>query len=109
MILELLVKSFAVFITAYILSPGITILNFWTAIVVAIVLGVLNIFVKPLLLLLTLPINFITLGLFTFVINAFLIILASMIVPGFVVVSFWWAMIFSIVLSLIGIFLNTLL
>lgn len=96
-------------VTAYILSAGITVPSFWVAIVIAIVLGILNIFVRPFILLLTLPINLLTLGLFTFVINAFLIQLTALIVPGFLVVSFWWAMLFSIVLALIRMFFYMLL
>lgn len=107
-IIELLVKAFAVFVTAYILSAGIILPSFWVATVVAIVLGILNIFVKPLILILTLPINLMTLGLFTFVVNALIIMLVAAIVPGFAVVSFWWAMLFSIVLSLVTVFLHLL-
>lgn len=106
-LLNLLVSSVAVFITAYIL-PGIKVNNFFTAIVVAIVLGVINAFLKPILIILTLPINVLTLGLFTFVINALLIMLTSFLVPGFYVTNFWWALLFSLVVSLITSFLNSL-
>lgn len=106
-LLNLLVSSVAVFVTAYIL-PGIKVNDFFTAIVVAIVLGVINAFLKPILIILTLPINVLTLGLFTFVINALLIMLTSFLVPGFYVANFWWAILFSLVVSLVTSFLNSL-
>lgn len=106
-IISLLVNSFAVFATGYLL-PGIDIRNFFTAILIAVVLGVFNTFVKPILVLLTLPINIITFGIFTFVINALLVLVASALVPGFFVDGFWWALAFSLVLSIISSFLNTL-
>lgn len=106
-LLNLLVSSIAVFVTAYIL-PGIKVNDFFTAIVVAIVLGVINAFLKPVLIILTLPINVLTLGLFTFVINALLIMLTSFLVPGFYVANFWWAILFSLVVSLVSSFLNSL-
>ena len=109
LILELFIKALAVFVTGYILSAGIIISSPWVAVVVAIVLGVLNVFVKPLILLLTLPINILTLGLFTFFINAFIVQVASWIVPGFGVTNFWWAMLFSLILALINVFLHMLL
>ena len=109
LILELLIKSLAVFVTGYILSAGITIPSILVAFVVAIVLGVLNVFIKPFIILLTLPINILTLGLFTLFISAFIVELASWIVPGFIVVNFWWAMLFSMILTLINVFLHLLI
>lgn len=82
--------------------------TFLTAVVVSVVLGVINAILKPILLFLTLPITLVTLGLFTFVINAALVLLVAQIVPGFDVVSFTWALLFSLVLSLVSWFLNTL-
>ena len=76
--------------------------GFVAALVLAVVLGAINAFIKPVIIILTLPINILTLGLFTFVINALLIMLAAMIVPGFGVASFWWAVLFSIVLSVVS-------
>jgi len=92
--------ALAVFISAYIL-PGIYVSSFWTALLIALVLGILNAVLKPVLVFLTLPVNILTLGLFVFVINALLIMLAGAIIPGFMVESFWWALIFSLILSLI--------
>ena len=106
-LISLLVNTIAVIATGYIL-PGVDISNFLTAVLVAIVLGVLNTFIKPIFLFLTLPINLITLGLFTLVINAIIVLIAGRIVTGFYVENFWWALIFSIVLSLVSGFLNSL-
>jgi len=95
-----IIMALAVFISAYIL-PGIYVSSFWTALLIALVLGILNAVLKPVLVFLTLPVNILTLGLFVFVINALLIMLAGAIIPGFMVESFWWALIFSLILSLI--------
>ncbi len=98
-------RAVAVLITAYLL-PGIVVESFFVALVVAVVLGFLNMVVKPILVILTLPINILTLGLFTLVINAGLILLTSTLVEGFLVSSFWWALLFSLILSLVNGILN---
>lgn len=100
-----LISALVIFSAAYFLD-GVKVDNFTTALVVAIVLGIINAIVKPFLILLTLPINFLTLGLFTLVINAALIMLTTYIVPGFSVVNFWWAILFGVILSLINSFLH---
>ena len=100
-----LIMTVAVIVASYIL-PGVTLAGFGTALLVALVLGLLNISIKPLLLILTLPINILTLGLFTLVINALIIMMASAIVPGFKVAGFWYSMLFSIVLSFILYLIN---
>lgn len=100
LLLNWLVSTIAIIATTYLL-PGISIDNFWTAGIVAIVLAVVNIFIRPLILILTLPLNILTLGLFTFVINALMIMLVDWIVPGFTVADFWWALLFSIILTII--------
>jgi putative membrane protein len=97
-IARLLLYSVAVLITAYIL-PGVDIGSFWIAIVVAAVLSLLNGFLKPVLIILTIPVTVFTLGLFLLVINALIVLLAAGIVPGFAVNGFWWALLFSIILS----------
>ena len=102
-----LVSGLAILVTAYLL-PGVHVSSFTSALVAAVVLGVINAFIKPILLILTLPINLLTLGLFTFVVNALVIMLTANLVPGFSVDGFWWALIFSIVLSLINSFLSRL-
>ena len=66
----------------------------------------MNLFIKTILFILTLPVTLLTLGLFTFVINAFLIILTGKIVPGFIVDGFWWAMLYSILISVVSAFLR---
>lgn len=100
LLINWLVMALAVLVTALVL-PGVSVAGFISALLFALVLGLLNIFIKPLLLLLTLPINILTLGLFTLVINALLIMLAAAIVPGFRVDGFLWALVFGIVLSVI--------
>ena len=96
-----LISAVAIVITAYLL-PGVRLSGFFAALVTALVLGLINTFIKPLLLLLTLPLNILTLGLLTFVINALLIMLTSSVVPGFVVTGFGWALLFSLILSIIN-------
>ncbi len=95
---KVLVCSINVFILAYIL-PGIAIVDFFTAIVVALVLSLLDTIVKPLLILLTLPATILTLGLFLFVINAGIILIDAHFVHGFEVKSFWHALLFGALLS----------
>jgi len=98
---RLLVNALAVAITAYLL-PHVTIDSFFTAVVVAVVLAVINTFLKPIVKVLTLPITLLTLGLFQVVINGAFIWYASQFIDGFTVVGFLWAVIFSIVLSLVS-------
>lgn len=81
--------------------PGVEVAGFTTALIVAVVLGLLNIFVKPILVILTLPVTIVTLGLFLLVINALIILLCDKIVGGFGVESFWIALFFSIILSVL--------
>lgn len=80
--------------------PGVTVAGYLSAIMVAVVLALLDLIVKPILLLLTLPITVVTLGLFLFVINAVIILLADAFVGGFDVAGFWIALLFSILLSI---------
>jgi putative membrane protein len=83
------------------LLPGVNIDTYWTAIVVALVLAVLNAFIRPILIFLTLPATLITFGLFLFIINAGIILLDAYFVHGFRINGFWWALVFSILLSVI--------
>jgi putative membrane protein len=93
--------TIAVFLSAEFL-PGVEVDSFYTAFLVAVILGVINIFLKPILLILALPINIFTLGLFTLVINAGLVLLAEKIVgSGFRVDGFWAALLFSVVMSIL--------
>ena len=100
-IMRVVVTSVIAFGLSYILS-GVHIDTFWTAIIVAIVLAILNAILKPILILLTFPITLVTFGLFLFVINACIILLAEKVVPGFVVDGFWWALLFSLLLSIVS-------
>ncbi|MBO9562203.1 MAG: phage holin family protein [Niastella sp.] len=99
-IMRIIVTSIIAFGLSYILS-GVHIDSFWAAIVFAIVLAVLNAVVKPILILLTLPLTLFTFGLFLFVINAAIILLTAEFVKGFRVDGFWWALLFSLLLSII--------
>lgn len=97
-ILKLVLTAFAVFILSHILN-GITITSLNTALFVAITLGLLKVFIRPLIILLTFPITLITLGLFLFIINTILILITDYFVDGFYVNGFWSALIFSLLLS----------
>lgn len=101
-IIKLFLNSLAVLIAAQIL-PGVEVSNWSYAVLLAAVLALLNVSVKPLLIFFTLPFTLVTLGLFLLVINAGIILIADWIVgPGFEVKSFWWALAFSIMLSLLN-------
>lgn len=96
-----LTTALSVALGAY-LVPGVQVASFGVALVVAIVMGLVNLVVKPLLLLITLPINILTLGLFTFVINALLLMLVSRLVDGFTITGFLPALLLSLVLAVIA-------
>ena len=100
-IIKFLVNGFVVYATAYLLS-GVTVTSFKVALIVALVLAGLNILIKPILLFLSLPVTILTLGLFTFVIDALMVILATKIVPGFSVDSFLTALVFSLVMTILS-------
>jgi putative membrane protein len=106
-LIRLLVTALAAMLTAYLL-PGVTIRDFISALVLALVLAILNLLVKPILIILTLPATIFTLGLFLLVINAIIILLASKLVKGFSVDGFWWALIFSLVLTVISGIMNSI-
>lgn len=98
--IRLLLNAIAVFALAHILN-GVQVDNYITAIIVAVVLSLLNLLVKPLLVFFTLPITIITLGLFLLVINGLIILLADKFIDGFSVSSIWWAILFSVLLSIL--------
>jgi len=98
---RLLITAVAVVLTAYLL-PGVAVDTTLDALLVAAVLALLNAFLKPLLVILTIPVTILTLGLFLLVINAFIIMIASHIVKGFHIRGFWTALLFSLVLSFIS-------
>jgi len=99
-ILKVLLTAVAVVVLAKFL-PGIGIDGYTSALIVAVVLSLLNLLVRPLLVLFTLPVTILTLGLFLLVINASIILLADYFIDGFWVDNFWWALIFSLLLSLL--------
>ena len=107
-ILFFIISTIAIALAAY-LIPGVEVQNVLTVILVAIVWGLINVFIRPFIILLTLPINIITLGLFTLVINALLVLLVSAIVPGFKIRDFGSAFLFAIVVWLINWFLSVLI
>jgi putative membrane protein len=106
-IIRLFFTWIAIIIASYIL-PGIHINDFISALIAAAVLALLNTFVKPLLVILTIPITILTLGLFLLVINALIVMMGARIVDGFTVDSFWWALGFSLVVSVIVSLLETM-
>lgn len=97
--LRLLLTAFAVLILANFL-PGITVTSYITAIIVAFTVAVLNMFIRPILVVFTLPVTILTLGLFLFVINAFIVLLAGKLITGFAVSGIFTAIIFSVLLSI---------
>ena len=97
--LKLILTALAVVVLANIL-PGVTVDGYGTALIVAVVIAILNMFVRPLLIFFTLPATIVTLGLFLFVINAVIILLADNLVSGFAVSGFFVALIFSVLLSI---------
>jgi putative membrane protein len=100
-LLRVLISTLGLLLAAY-LIPGIQIQSLYIAIIGAVVLGLLNLVVKPILIILTLPINLITLGLFTFVINASLILFVATFLKGFEVDGFWSALLCSIIVSVVS-------
>ncbi len=104
MLIHLFVSAFAIIVTTY-LIPGAEVTLFGS-VVLAVVLGIINVFIKPVVKLISLPITILTLGLFSLVINALFILLASKIVEGFYVSGFWSAFFFAIVLSLVNALFN---
>lgn len=104
-LIHFIVSALAIIITAYLL-PGVHVSGILAALVLAVVLGIINAILRPILVFLTLPLTILSLGLFVLVINGLLIMLASYIVPGFTVDNFWWAILFGIVLAIVSYFLG---
>lgn len=99
-VIKLLITALAVVISSYFL-PGVSVDSFLIAVLVAAVLAFLNVIIKPILIFFTIPLTILTLGLFLLVINALIILLTEALVPGFHVDGFWWALLFSLILSLL--------
>lgn len=108
LILRTLLSALAVVLLANIL-PNVSVDSYITAIIVAVVLSLLNFLVKPILVILTLPVTFVTLGLFLLIINAIIILLADQLIDGFSVANIWWALLFSLLLSFLQSILFSLL
>ncbi|MDS1140198.1 phage holin family protein [Pusillimonas sp. SM2304] len=108
LILVWILNAVALLIVAYIL-PGITVASFGSALIAALVLGLLNTLVKPVLILLTLPITIVTLGLFLLVLNALVFWFAGSVLKGFQVNGFWWALLGAFVYSIVSGLLSRLL
>jgi len=98
-ILKILLSAVAVFVLANVL-PGIGISSYTSAVIVAVVLGFLNNLIKPILIFLTIPITIVTLGFFLLVINAVMVMLADYFIGGFSVSGWFWALVFSVLLSI---------
>lgn len=98
---KIFASALAVIISAY-LIPGVEVADFLTAIIVAVVLALVNFFVKPILVIITIPVTILTLGFFLLAINAFMILMVDSFVDGFTVNGFWWALLYSLVLSIIS-------
>jgi putative membrane protein len=97
----LLINSIVIFIAAYLLE-GVKIKSFWTAVGVAILLGLINMFIKPIIVLLTLPVTVLTLGLFILVINAWILMIIDNMVDGLKIDGFLWAAVYSILISILN-------
>lgn len=100
-LIQLIINALIVYLGAIIL-PGIHIDDFLTAILVAIMIALFNVSIKPIMTLLTWPITFLTLGFFLFILNGLLILLIAKIVPGFQIDSIWWGILFNIFISIVG-------
>lgn len=100
-LIKLLFSALGVITGAYLL-PGIYVESFWTAIIVAFLLSILNVTLKPILIVLTIPVTVMTLGLFLLILNALMIEAVDYFVSGFIVDNFWWALIFSLILTVIN-------
>lgn len=106
-LIKILINASSVLLSSYLLA-GVRVDGFVYALIAAVALGIVNIFIKPLLILLTLPATILTLGLFVFVINALLVLLVARFVPGFHVDGFWWALLFSFIFSIIKFILDAI-
>ncbi len=107
-IINLLITAVVVYVLSKLLAPHVVINSFTTAIIFALVLAILNAFVKPLIIILTLPLTIITLGLFLLVINVLIILLADHFVKGINIDGFLWAFIFGFLLSIVSTILHKL-
>lgn len=105
MIIRWVLFALALLFVAWVV-PGISFVSFAAAMWAALVMGIVNVFIRPIFLILTLPINFLTLGLFTFIINALMFLFVAKLVPGFMVAGFVAALLGSLLLSILSAFIN---
>lgn len=106
-IIRFLISTIAIYVAGAIL-PGVDVSNIWTALVMAVILSLLNMFVRPVLVVLSLPVTILTLGLFLLVINGLMVYVAEWIIPGFELANFGYAILYSIVISIIQYLLERL-
>lgn len=107
LIVKWIVYALAIILTAW-LIPGISVANFWSAMLACVVIAIINVFVKPVIKFISLPINILTVGLFSLVINALLLMLAGWITPGLHVDGFLSALLGSLILSVCGVIVSKL-
>ncbi len=100
-LIKLILYSVAILITSYLL-PGVHVESFWDSFILAAVLALFNVTLKPLLVILTIPFTIFTFGLFLIVINAVIILLADSFIPGTDIDGFWWAVLFSFIVSILN-------
>ena len=100
LLLTWIIGALAILLSAWIV-PGVSIAGFGASLLAALILGAVNAMIRPIIIILTLPINILTLGLFTLVINVAMVSLVALIIPGFSIANFWTALIFTIILSII--------
>jgi putative membrane protein len=108
LLLRFLLNGLAVLATAYLL-PNVTVTDYQTALLTALALSIANVIIKPLLIIFTIPITVMTLGLFLLVINAIIILLVEHFIPGFSVNGFWWALAFSLIMSVFNSMIDDIL
>jgi len=101
LILRWLISTASIMLASYLVN-GIRVSGFFSALLAAVALGILNAVLRPILIILTLPLTILTMGLFIFIINALMLVMASGIIPGFVVQGFWPAMFGSLIISIIN-------
>ncbi|HMP94052.1 MAG TPA: phage holin family protein [Phnomibacter sp.] len=100
-ILRILISAVSILLLSWLL-PGVTVTNSWQAVLAALLLALVNALLRPILILLTLPVTVVTLGLFLFVINAAMVLLVAQWLKGFQVDGFWWALLFSLLLAVLN-------
>lgn len=108
-LIKLLITAVSAFILAKLFHPHVVVDGFMSALIFALILAVLNLIVKPILSILSLPITILTLGLFTLIINTLIVLLADKLTDGITIEGFWWAFVFSILLSIVSSVLDGIL